>query len=265
MQANLARDLRREHVQALAVQKRDFDRRISGLKADQKKTLAKIALSNKQVTGRIQRNADERARQERVLFDHEYSRLKSAYQMSIAQLKELHGHQSMMIFNQLKELVASYVEQGRKDYDQFIESNQAQVLEFQRWLQEELPNQILESVNGDDGAAKNTESELEADVDKLVKEIGSRDEMIIKAEERIRELEGKLASGQRRNIWKRMRRTSPAEPYKEDESSDPQQEILSMIREIAQERSQIKRASKEQHLPEFADSFGSRISKKMTH
>ena len=263
MQAMLARGLRREYARTLAAQKKDFDHRISGLKAEQKKVLVRIALSNKRVAGRIQRNADERARQDRILFDQEFSRLKSEYQMSIAQIKELHGRQSMMIFNQLRELIASYVEQGRKDYDQFIESNHTQMLEFQRWLQEELPSQILESVNND-GAAKNTESESEQDVDKLAKEIGSRDEMIMKAQERIRELEGKLASRQRSTIWKRMRRNSPAEPYKEEESSDPQHEILSMIREIAQKRSQIKGVREELDLPEFADSFGSRMSKKMT-
>lgn len=265
LQAKLARDLQRENVHGLALQKKDFDHKISRLKAKQKKALARIARSNKKVTSRIQRNADERARQDRILFDHEFSRLKSSYQMSIAQIKELHGRQTMMIFGQLKDLVASYVEQGRRGYDQLIENNQAQMLGFQRWLQEELPSQIFETVNDDASATQYAEPESEPDMEKLVQEIGSRDEMIKKAEERIRELEGNLASGRRRNIWKRMRRASPVEPYKEEESGDPQQEVLSMIREIAQERSQIKAAREERNLPEFADSFGSRISKKMTH
>jgi hypothetical protein len=265
IQAKFERVLRREHVHALALQKKDFDHRISRLKAEQKKALARIARSNKKAASRIQRNADERTRQDRILFAHEFSRLKSSYQMSITQIKELHGRQSMMIFSQLKDLIASYVEQGQKGYVQLIEDNQAHMLGFQRWLQEELPNQILETVNDDASSAKNIEPESEPDVDKLVQEIGSRDEMIKKAEQRIKELEGNIASGRRRNIWKRMRRASPVEPYKEEESSDPQQEVLSMIREIAQERSQIKAAREERNLPEFADSFGSRISKKMTH
>ena len=265
MRRKLARDLQREHVHALGLQKKDFDRRISRLKAEQNKALARIVRSNKKTTSRIQRNADDRARQDRLLFDHEFSRLKSSYQLSIAQIKELHGRQSMMVFNQLRDLVASYVEQGRKGYDQLIEKNQAQMLAFQRWLQKELPNQILETAISEEAVPQDIELQSEHDVNELVKEIDSRDEMIKNAEERIRELEGNLASGRRRNIWKRMRRATPEEPYKEEESSDPQQEVLSMIREIAQERSQIKAASEERKLPEFADSFGSRISKKMTH
>jgi HEPN domain-containing protein len=265
VQRKLARDLQRGHVYALGLQKKDFDHRISRLKAEQNKSLARIVRSTKKTTSRIQRNADERARQDRLLFDNEFSRLKSSYQASIAQIKELHGRQSMMLFNHLKDLVESYVEQGRKSYDQLVENNQAQMLGFQRWLREELPNQILETVISEEAVPQDIEPESEHDVDKLVKEIDSRDEMIRKAEERIRELEGNLASGRRRNIWKRMRRASPEEPYKEEESSDPQQEVLSMIREIAQERSQIKAVREERKLPEFADSFGSRISKKMTH
>ena len=255
------REVRQKEEQVLVVQKKAFDRMMSVLVAKQKKALAKMAMSSRRGASRIQRNADDRARQDRILFDQEFSRLKNAYQTSLAQLKELHSRQNMTIFNQLKDLIASYVEDGRKNYDLFVETNQAQMLEIQKWLQEELPNQILENVSGEEGAEKNTEH----DVDKLVKEIGTRDDVITKAEARIRELERKLASRQGRTIWKRMRRASPPEPYKEEESSDPQQEIFRMIREIAHERGQIERAREEKDLPEFADSFGSRISKKMTH
>ncbi|MGI0037178.1 MAG: hypothetical protein ACRD99_02315 [Nitrososphaera sp.] len=260
--ARLALQVRKERRQALALQKKDFDKRMSELKANQKKALTKMALSNRQGTSRIQRNADERARQDRILFEQEFSRLKGAYQLSLAQIKELHGRQSIMIFNQLKDMIANYVREGGKNYDQFVESNQAHILEFQRWLQEELPSQILENVSD---AEKYVEVESEPDVEELVKKIGSRDELITKAEQRIRELEGKLASRQRRTIWKRMRRASPPEPYKEEESSDPQHEILSMIREIAQERGQMKSVLEEQNPPDLADSFGSRISKKLSH
>ena len=259
--AGLEREVRQEQKQVLVVQKKEFDRIMSELIVKQKKALAKMAMSSRRNASRIQHNADDRARQDRFLFDQEFSRLKNAYQMSLAQIKELHSRQNMLIYNQLKDLIASYVEDGRKNYDLFVETNQAQMLDIQKWLQEELPNQILENVSGEEGSEKNTEP----DVDKLVKEIGTRDDVITKAEARIRELEGKLASRQGRTIWKRMRRASPPEPYKEEESSDPQQEIFRMIREIAHERGQIERAKEEKDLPEFADSFGSRISKKMTH
>jgi len=259
--ARLEREVRQKQKQVLAVQKKEFDRTMTEQIAKQKKALAKIAMSSRRGTSRIQRNADERARQDRILFDQEFSRLKNAYQMSLAQIKESHGRQNVLIFNQLKDLVASYVEEGRKNYGLFVDTNQAQMLEFQKWLQEELPNQILENVSGEEGAQKN----IEPDVDKLVKEIDTRDDVITKAEARIRELEGKLASRQGRTIWKRMRRSSPPEPYKEEESSDPQQEIFRMIREIAHERGQIERAREEKDLPEFVDSFGSRMSKKITH
>gem|GEM_PF-2969745 len=259
--ARLEREARQKQKQVLVAQKKEFDRRMSEQIAKQKKALAQIATSSRRGASRIQRNADEKARQDRVLFDQEFSRLKNAYQMSLAQIKELHSRQNVLIFNQLKDLVASYVEEGRKNYDLFVETNQAQMLEFQKWLQEELPNQILVNVSGEEGAEKN----IEPEVDKLVKEIGTRDDVITKAEARIRELEGKLASRQGRTIWKRMRRASPPEPYKEEESSDPQQEIFRMIREIAHERGQIERAREEKDLPEFVDSFGSRMSKKITH
>jgi hypothetical protein len=259
--ARLEREVRQKQKQVLVVQKKEIGRTMSELIAKQKKALTKMVMSNRMEASRIQRYADERARQDRVLFDQEFSRLKNAYQMSLAHVKELQSRQNVLIFNQLKDLVVSYVDEGRKNHDQFVETNQAQMLEFQKWLQEELPSQILENVSGEEGAEKN----IEPDVDKLVKEIGTRDDVITKAEARIRELEGKLASRQGRTIWKRMRRASPPEPYKEEESNDPQQEIFRMIREIAHERGQIESAREEKDLPEFADSFGSRMSKKITH
>jgi hypothetical protein len=256
-------EAKRENIKALSIQKKDFQRRISGLKVTQKKALAKLAISSRQAISRVQRIAEEKARNDRMLFDQEFSRLKSIYQISLAQIKELQARQNTVASSEIKEIVGTSFEESKQVFNQLVQSNQARMLEFQAWLQQELPRHLVQNLGVEYKAGEQEESESEQD--NLVRELGLRDELIEQAQERITKLEGELSSKQRKTIWKRMRRASPTEPYKEEEDSDPQQEILKMIREIAEERTQMESARKvpeQRKLPQFVDSFGSRMSRK---
>ena len=194
------------------------------------------------------------------MFEQEYARLKHAYQVSLAQLKDLHVRQNIAALNDLKESVTSIVNEGRSEISQSSQDSQAQFMAFQTWLQEELPRHLVENVHAQD--------ESDSEMDSLIGELRSKDQLIEEAHGRIAHLEAALSAKQGSAIWKRMRRSSPPEPYKAEESADPQQEVLNMIREIAQERSKMETARKtpvQTPLPELTDSFGSQISKKIIH
>jgi hypothetical protein len=246
------------HTQKLQVQKKESERRLSELKTTHKKAMAKMSKSNKQAVLRAQKGGHERARQDRILFEQEYARLRHTYQVSLAHLKDLQTRQNMIALNDLKESIASIVDENRRELGRTIQENQAQFVAFQAWLQEELPRHIVESVP--------TQNESDSDMDRLVGELRSKDQLIEEAQERIAHLESSLSAKQGRAIWKRMRKSSPPEPYKGEEPADPQQEVLSMIREIAQERSQMEATRKmpeQAPLPEFTDSFGSIMSRRI--
>jgi hypothetical protein len=249
-----------EHRKEIHVKKKQFERTILELKTAQKKAMLKMAKSNRQALNRAQRAVHERARQDRILFEQEYARLRHTYQVSLAQLKDLHVHQNTIALNDLKESITSVVNENKKEMSQVAHDSQAQFVAFQTWLQEELPRHLIEGAN--------IQSESDSDMDSLIGELRSKDQMIEQAQERIARLEAALLAKQGRAIWNRMKRSSPPEPYKGEEPADPQQEVLNMIREIAQERSQMEASRKmpvQMPLPEFTDSFGSRMSKKMIH
>lgn len=262
--AKLVVETKQEQRMALLSQKRDFDKRILALVAKQKKAFARLAALNVHETNRIRRNADERAKRERTLFDQEFARLKRNYQLSLTQLKESYAKQNQQNFDELKMLIANSADESKKNLDVVVESSQAHIQVIHGWLQQELPRLLLENAQCETYSDDISGTGSETEVDRLVNEISSRDELIQKTEGRIKELEGMLASRQGRPLWKRMRRAAPSEPYKEEEIRDPQQEILSVIREIAQEREQLEKAREQNEqgsMLQFADSFGSRLSK----
>jgi hypothetical protein len=230
------------------------------LKTAQKKALAKMAKANRQAMHRARQSAQERARNDRILFEQEYARLRHAYQVSLAQLKDLHSRQNMIALNELKESISSVIDENKREMSRVSQDSQAQFAAFQTWLQEELPRHLIESAQPQDEPASEREE--------LAGELRSKDQLIEEAQERIARLEATLSAKQGRAIWKRMRKSSRPEPYKGEEQADPQQEVLSMIREIAQERSQMQKAPKipdQAPLPEFTDSFGSRMSRRIVH
>jgi hypothetical protein len=262
----IQRETTQENRRALLRQRKEFEAKISKLKTDQKKTTAKIIQSNRQQISDMKRSSEDRSKQDRTLFEHEFARLKKSYQLSIMQIKESYSRQNVAYFNELKELVGACIEDGRKNYQSLVEQNQTHVQELQNWLQQELPHQLIELASSE--ADSETNSLSESDIHRLAHEISSRDEAIQRAEGRIKDLEDRLSSKQSRTIWNRMRRSTPTEPYKEDEPADPQQEVLNMIREIAREREQMESArqvSGERGRAQFADSFGSKMSKKLVH
>jgi hypothetical protein len=171
----------------------------------------------------------------------------------------------MAAISELRDAISNSSEETRKMVSQLAQDTQEQFASIQNWLQAELPRQLVESVSS---MSDSTETEeTGSDLDKLVREIGSKDRLIADASERIKKLEDELSARKARTIWKRMKRSSPPEPYKE-EPSDPQAEILNMIREIAQERTRMdatRKGPEQRNLPEFTDSFGSRIAKKAMH
>jgi hypothetical protein len=247
---------------ALAEQKKVFGKRVADLVTSQKKALAKQAMLSRRESSRIRASAQEKARQDRVLFDQEFARLRGAYQMSLAQMRESQSRQNLVMLNELKDLMGTYFEEGTKHFNSVVETNHGHIQDILKWLQDELPGQLVESVSqrlaDGDLAEIGTDAKTESS-----SESRGRDEAIEKAEARIRDLEERLTSKEKKTIWKRMRRSS-AEPYKEAEPVDPQQEVLRMIREIAHERDQMERTrgnTSQRNSPQFADSFGSTMSK----
>lgn len=262
----IQRETTQENRRALLRQRKEFEAKISKLKADQKKANAKIIQSNRQQNNNMKKSSEDRSKQDRTLFEHEFARLKKSYELSIMQIKESYSRQNVAYFNELKELVGTCIEDGRTSYQSLVEQNQTHVQELRNWLQQELPHQLIELTSGQTDSEVNSLSEF--DIHRLAREISSRDEAIQRAEGRIKELEDRLSSKQSRTIWNRMRRSAPTEPYKEEEPGDPQQEVLNMIRDIAREREQMESArqvSGERGRAQFADSFGSTMSKKLTH
>ncbi|HKU49419.1 MAG TPA: hypothetical protein VJP79_05685, partial [Nitrososphaera sp.] len=221
---NLLRTSHQENRQALASQKRDYERRISQLKGEQKKTLVRFTQSSRQARKKAKREAEEKARQDRILFEQEFSRLKAAYQTNLTQLKEFYTRQNVAGLNELRVLLSDYAEEAKKHFNNAIEDQRSQMHEVQAWLQNELPRQLLQlsSEQVDDSGIAEAEMIEEAlDTDSLSREIQARDELIEKAGARIRSLEEKLAPKQGKTLWKRMRRSSPPEPYKDEEPTDP--------------------------------------------
>jgi hypothetical protein len=264
----MQREALQERRKALLDQKKVFETKITRLIVDQKKAIAKMSQSNKQQVNKMRNAAEERSRLDRTLFDQEFTRLKNSYQTSLAQIKDSYSRQNIAYFNELKQLIGNCIEDGRTNYQTLVENNQAQIQELHNWLHQELPRHLIEIAAADNDMVRERDPIPETEEDRLAREISSRDELIQRAEGRIKELEEKISSKQNKTIWNRMRRASPTEPYKEEEPKDPQQEVLNMIREIAQEREQMERvrdASGNAGPAQLADSFGSRMSKKLIH
>lgn len=220
------------------------------------KKLSKMIRSVRGDSRRDSRILQERERQQRMLFDQQLMRLSSAYQQSLAVIRQEHARHADAVLDQFKSIVKTAAEESMARLGEIADLGRSQAESLRTLIQQELPARLLEILNSNDEPSENDQSEM----DRLLEEISRRDVAIQQASGKIRALELQLASKQRRTLWRRNRRET-SEPYKEETSDDPQQEILQIIREIAQERKRIRKSEDSESQYHFGDSFGSRLSK----
>jgi hypothetical protein len=228
---------------------------VDELRGENKK-LTKMIRSARADSRRDSRILQERERQQRMLFDQQLLRLSSAYQQSLAVIRQEHARHADAVLGQIKAIVKNTAEESMAHLGEIADLGRSQSESLRTLIQQEMPVRLLEILNSNDEHSENGQKEM----DRMLEEISRRDVEIQQASSRIRALELQLASKQRRTLWRRNRRET-SEPYKEETSDDPQQEILQIIREIAQERNRIRKSEDAESQYHFGDSFGSRLSK----
>lgn len=263
--ARFKRESEGEHRRVLLMERKAFEKRLGALKAHHKKVIRKLIDSNKRERARSRRVLEEVSRQQRILFDQEFLRLKNAYQQSLEGLKQAHARQSALVVGELKASFNGYIDAFKAQFDELGENNRAQMQELRMWIEQELPATLLGHIEQLDRANAGEEDNTR----RLASEISKRDAQVTQANEKIRELEARLESKQGRALWKRVRKESKPEPYKEEPPSDPQQEILEIIREIARERERVSAAREgtegRKLIQHFAESVGSKVSSRLLH
>ncbi|HKX81017.1 MAG TPA: hypothetical protein VJL54_02055 [Nitrososphaera sp.] len=234
---------------------------VTDLKAQHAKDFGKITKSQRKVATHGRKYAEEIMRRDRIFYEQELFRLRSAFASSIAQLKDAYVQQSRAVAG-LRAAIMENSESIPARLESLAEANRSALAEQRDWLEQTLPATLLDQL----GSAVSSAEETESERDRLANDIAQRDTQIEQATERIGQLEAMLAAKQRKAIWKRVRRET-VEPYKDEPQVEPQKEILDIIREIAQERKRMTAADEEKanSLAHFADSFGSRMSAKIRH
>lgn len=260
--ARLEREAERQHRRVLLMEKKAFEKRLAALKAEHKKALGKLIDSNKRDRARSRGISEEMARQQKIVFDQDFLRLRNAYQLSLEALKQAHSRENALVVDELKTSFNSYIDAFKAQFDELGEGNRTQLQELRAWLEQELPATLLGHIEQLDGP-----NILEDNVERLASEISKRDAQVAEANEKIKELEARLASRQGRGLWRRAHRDARSEPYKEEPPTDPQQEILEIIREIARERERINGPREETDaknpIQHFAESVGSKVSSRL--
>lgn len=239
-------------------QRKEFEKKANLLKmAHQRKILAMNSKHHieKQIWHKkfvVQIKAD------RKRFEQEFARLKKSYQWQLEHIRHIYDNQTSLL---RQELVNTYDRQARVNQDSFesmVAANQGQLEKLQKWLQDELIAQLIEKKqNIENSNLEQVKMAADLKIKKLREALDDREAEIQQLQERLHKAEAKKVAGYAQLLSRKMRGAliPHTEFFANEEISNDrgsenntttQDELMNMIREIAQEKSKMDETVKVQ-------------------
>ncbi len=195
---------------------------------------------------------------DRKRFEQEFARLKKSYQWQLEHIRHIYDNQTSLL---RQELVNTYDRQARVNQDSFesmVAANQGQLEKLQKWLQDELIAQLIEKKqNIENSNLEQVKMAADLKIKKLREALDDREAEIQQLQERLHKAEAKKVAGYAQLLSRKMRGAliPHTEFFANEEISNDrgsenntttQDELMNMIREIAQEKSKMDETVKVQ-------------------
>ncbi|MGI0015738.1 MAG: hypothetical protein ACREBU_20165 [Nitrososphaera sp.] len=231
--------LQKCHVQS-KLQRKDIEKKAAQRRAVHKRELRALVIHHLEEKALWRNKMKEQVSTTKANFDRELSMVRRQYQLHMEQLRDVYQRQYATFCAEMKNTLDKQIESSTVNYKNLAAAIQNQLTKFQKWMQEELLNQlIIKESEAVESEIEPIRSAVELKMNELIEYLNERDNEIEESKVRLKELEDRLAESRPRTIWAKMRREPQSEPQKFQQENDPRHDdILKIIKEIAQERAQ---------------------------
>lgn len=249
---NLEKSIFQKYRDQLKEAKQEHARMIAEFKQAQRKQLQDMAKRQQSEKKILQKRLVEQERKNRESSKRELAQLKKNYQIQLEQMREFYIGQSAALQNELKTSYVSQLEGMKKNYEGLSASNQRQLETLQKYIEDTLVGELREKVSRLEQDKLSSESRIA----ELVQDLDNRNAKLVSLKEQSRHFDDEIPMEQKEVDQAQ----SEAEPV-----NDQQQELLRIVREVAQQRElgELKELEKDEAEEEEKHRFwGSKPGKK---
>ena len=240
-EAQLEKSISKRYGDQSRKKRQDFEARISQLKAGQQERIRALAKKHQAEKKLLQARMAEQAKKAKQGFDKELLGLKRNYQMQLEQIREIYHGQNLAMRDELRNSYNAQLQELKKNYDGVSASSQAQLEMMQKWLQDQLVGDLHRKMI----QMEQAKSTAELHVHKLVSQLDERNSEVGVLQERIRQLEQKVPAHELHAMnndgdgHEAMPVNVRQDVLLAEPENEQQKELLSLIKEIAQERQEM--------------------------
>lgn len=233
-------------------EKQEFNKKIRDLKAAQRKRVQALAKKHRADQKMMQKNLREQAIKNRKNLERELARAKKNYQFQLEQTRQFYHEQNAALQNDLRSFFATQLEEIKRGYGEITAaSSQTQIQMLEKWLKDEFLREMREK------AAHINKAEIEharlngqLQVGKLIQQLEERNLELEVLKQKVQQLERHVPQeieeqGEIHNIH---------EVFGEQDESQ-KQELLSVIKEIAEEQQAMQEGADDEPKQPFWGRF----------
>jgi hypothetical protein len=220
----LEKDVFQKYRDQLRKAKQEHEGRLVRFRLEQQKRMKAMAKKQESEKKSLQKRLVEQARRSKESSRRELAQLKKNYQAQLEQMREFYGTQNAALQSELKSSYASQLEGMKKNYEGLSASNQRQLETIQKYLEDKLVGELKEKVSQLEQDKLSTELRLT----ELVQDLDARNAEVVSMKERLRHFED--------GVPEEQKGTDQVQSEAPEPGNDQQQELLRIVKEVAQQK-----------------------------
>lgn len=232
-------------------QRKKFDKEIRQLKLAHRLRIlainAKVRYEKKMWQKRLAaQNIANRKR-----FDQEFTRLKKSYQLQLENIRQIYNNQAALQHAEMEDAFDKQVKVNTENFKNMVAVNNSQLEKLQKWLHDELVTQLIEKrQNIENSDIEQVRLAADLKIKKLREALDEREMEAQHLKERVQKMEAKKAVDYAKLLSRKMRGALLPNDEIDNvpERRGNEHEIMSMIKEIAQEKLKQDKALQDSRL-----------------
>ena len=205
--------------------KQDHEGRLARFRLEQQKRMKAMAKKQESEKKSLQKRLLEQARKSKESSKRELAQLKKNYQAQLEQMREFYGTQNAALQSELKSSYASQLEGMKKNYESLSAGNQRQLETIQKYLEDKLLGELKDKIS----QLEQDKLSAELRITELVQDLDARNAEVVSMKERLRHFEDGIPAEEHKVM-------DPAQGETPEPGNDQQQELLRIVKEVAQQK-----------------------------
>jgi DNA repair exonuclease SbcCD ATPase subunit len=217
----LEKSVSQRYREELRKNKQENAAMIAEYKEEQKEQLQAMAKKYQDEKTLLQKRTAEQEKKDRDSQKREIAEMRRNYQAQVEHLREFYGTQNTALQNELKASFAAQLEAMKKNYEGLAAGNQRQLETLQKYIEDKFVGELKAKVS----QLEVDKASAEMRLSEMVQELDQRNAEVVSLKEQLNRAD--------------IMPTGRAKPQIMSDNLEPgnvQEELLKMVKEVAQQR-----------------------------